>query len=279
VAGEWLPVDIALGTKPEVQELVDLSGQGVEVVVYRLLQLWGWVSLNSADGTVRATPERLARICGGDAAFWRQVEAVGWVDYDSDAGTAVIPGWGRRFSMAAKARQCGNDRVKRWRNGDVTVDRYKSVTTGEDRTESSSSARDAAQPKPAAGTGDCWEALVAAWNEKHPPGNDQRWRSPKPPKGAAERLAEAGWLERAREAIGLLPRLRYFATPVTLQQLCHEGFVDRALGGQYDNPKPTKATRFPEDKPPAAGFQGDDAARFEATRRRELAKLKAAEVA
>lgn len=278
MAGEWIPVDITLGTKPEVQELVDLSGQGVEVVVYRLLQLWGWVSLNSADGTVRATPERLARICGGDAAFWRQVEAVGWVAFDADAGTAVIPGWGRRFSMAAKARQCGNDRVKRWRNGDVTVDRYTSVTTGEDRTESSSSARDAAQPKPA-GTADGWEALVAAWNEKHPPGNAQRWRSPKPPKGAEERLAEPGWAERAREAIGKLPRLRYFATPVTLPQLFHEGFVDRALGGQYDNPKPTKATRFQEDKPPAAGWQGDDAARFEATRRRELAKLKAAEVA
>ena len=40
MAGEWIPIDITLGSKPEVQELVDLTGQPVEVVVYRLLQLW-----------------------------------------------------------------------------------------------------------------------------------------------------------------------------------------------------------------------------------------------
>ena len=102
MAGEWIPIDITLGSKPEVQELVDLTGQPVEVVVYRLLQLWGWASLNSADGTARATPARLARVCGGDEPFWLSVEAVGWISFDDQSVT--ISKWGDRFSSAAKAR-------------------------------------------------------------------------------------------------------------------------------------------------------------------------------
>ena len=53
MAGEWIPIDIGLGLKPEIQELVDLTGQTVETVVYRLIQVWGWVSINTADGTIR----------------------------------------------------------------------------------------------------------------------------------------------------------------------------------------------------------------------------------
>jgi hypothetical protein len=56
MAAEWFPVDVSLDTKPEVQELVDLTGEPVEVIVFRLLKLWGWVQLNTADGRFRSTP-------------------------------------------------------------------------------------------------------------------------------------------------------------------------------------------------------------------------------
>ena len=143
MAGEWIPIDITLGSKPEVQELVDLTGQPVEVVVYRLLQLWGWASLNSADGTARATPARLARVCGGDEPFWLSVEAVGWISFDHDSVT--ISKWGDRFSGAAKARA-----VDRKRKNPAKGDTFRKVsekipneggrnleetrTTGEERT-------------------------------------------------------------------------------------------------------------------------------------------------
>ena len=290
MAGEWIPLDINLGDKPEVQELIDLTGQVVETVVYRLFQLWGWASLNTADGTVRATPGRLARVCGGDEEFWRAVEAVGWIVFDQDAGTAEIPGWGRRFSMAAKARACSTDRQSRYRDGRVTVDRHQSVTRGEERREqvppppreAAQKSRSGAAQKlpgisahqgneaPAAG----WEALQAAWNA----GTGERWRSPAPPAQAADRIAEAGWLDRAAEAIGHLPKCRFFKTPVTLGQFCGSGFVDRVLGGQYDRPRDEPQARTPgrfDDKPPAEGFKGDDAARFEATRRKMIEQLKA----
>ena len=121
MAGEWIPIDITLGSKPEVQELVDLTGQPVEVVVYRLLQLWGWASLNSADGTARATPARLARVCGGDEPFWLSVEAVGWISFDHDSVT--ISKWGDRFSGAAKARA-----VDRKRKNPAKGDTFRKVS-------------------------------------------------------------------------------------------------------------------------------------------------------
>jgi hypothetical protein len=278
MAGEWIPLDINLGDKPEVQELIDLTGQGVETVVYRLFQLWGWASLNTADGTVRATPGRLARVCGGDEEFWRAVEAVGWIVFDQAAGTAEIPGWGRRFSMAAKARACSTDRQSRYRDGRVTVDRDKSVTRGEERTgQVPPPPREAAQPKkkrtPPTPHPAGWTVLQEAWNA----GTGERWRSPTPPEQAADRLMEAGWMDRAAEAIGHLPKCRFFKTPVTLGQFCGSGFVDRVLGGQYDRQRDEPQARTPgrfDDRPPAEGFKGDDAARFEATKRKMVDQLR-----
>lgn len=102
MAGEWIPIDCNLGTKPEVLELVDETGVPVEAVVYRLIQLWSWASMNTADGTIRGTPGRLQAVAGGDEAFWLAVERVGWVSFVN--GTIVIQGWEKRFSQAAKAR-------------------------------------------------------------------------------------------------------------------------------------------------------------------------------
>ena len=79
MAGEWIPIDCNLGTKPEVLELVDETGVPVEVAVYRLIQLWSWAAMNTADGTIRATPARVAAVAGGDVAFWLAAERVGWV--------------------------------------------------------------------------------------------------------------------------------------------------------------------------------------------------------
>lgn len=103
MAGEWIPIDCNLATKPEVLELVEVTGQPVEVVFFRLFSLWSWASMNTADGIVRATPRRLAAVAGGDGPFWEAVAAVGWLRFGED-GTVEIVGWEKRFSQAAKAR-------------------------------------------------------------------------------------------------------------------------------------------------------------------------------
>ena len=102
MAGEWIPLDCNLGTKPEVLELVDETGLPVEVVCWRLVQLWSWAALNSSDGTIRATPRRVASVAGGDEAFWVAVERTGWITFVGDR--IVIEGWEKRFSGSAKAR-------------------------------------------------------------------------------------------------------------------------------------------------------------------------------
>jgi hypothetical protein len=102
MAGEWIPLDCNLGTKPEVLELVDETGLPVEVVCWRLIQLWSWAVLNTADGTIRATPRRVAVVAGGDEEFWLAVDRAGWVSFLN--GNLTIAGWDKRFSNAAKAR-------------------------------------------------------------------------------------------------------------------------------------------------------------------------------
>jgi len=104
MAGEWIAYDLALPHKPEIQELIDLTGQPVEVVVYRILTLWGWASMHCADGTARMTLPRLVRTCGADEAFWRSVAGVGWLEIDETAATVSVPGWDRRFSQASQRR-------------------------------------------------------------------------------------------------------------------------------------------------------------------------------
>ncbi len=149
MAAEWFPVDVSLDTKPEVQELVDLTGEPVEVIVFRLLKLWGWVQLNTADGRFRSTPARLGRICGGDAPFWEAVAAVGWIVFDGEV--AQIPKWEERFGGAAKRRALKNSRQSKWRrSGGADVDAHEAQVrlherlacasteqdiTGQDRTE------------------------------------------------------------------------------------------------------------------------------------------------
>jgi hypothetical protein len=96
-----------------------------------------------------------------------------------------------------------------------------------------------------------------------------------PPDKVGDRLAEEGWFEKALAAIEALPRCRYFRDPVTLAQLVAPGFVDKVLGGQFDNPREqARPSGRPEDRPPAEGFRGDDAARFEATKKKLLQQLR-----
>ncbi|NBZ97023.1 MAG: hypothetical protein EBR40_11480 [Proteobacteria bacterium] len=213
MAGEWIAVDLALDEKPEVQELIDLTGQPVEAVCYRLWKLWGWASMHCADGTARMTIPRLARTCGGDDAFWRAVAAVGWLEIDETAATVAVPGWDRRFSQAAKARLQHQDRAKAQEERDP--DRRKRPGTacaqaqappapprsrGEERTgEVPPPPREASQTDEAA-----WATLLAAWNTGA--GADARrrpWKPAQPPPEAVQRLAEPGWIDEALEAIPL----------------------------------------------------------------------------
>ncbi len=280
MAGEWVPYDVCLPQKPEVLELVDSTGLPVDQVVGRLLMLWGWASLNSADGTARMSVRLLGRICGGDEAFWLAVQEVGWLVIDAENGTVAIPGWERRFSQAAKSRALHASRASGARGRTTAcAQAHAPVRSGapdrrdrrdrRDRNSSSSHGSAALSQEEPAG----WETLRKAWAT----GTGRPWKLPAPPDKVADRLAEEGWFEKALAAIAALPRCRYFRDPVTLPQLLAPGFVDKVLGGQFDNPReqrPAGGYRSPDEKPPAEGFKGKDADDFEYTRRKMVNQLR-----
>lgn len=110
-----------------------------------------------------------------------------------------------------------------------------------------------------------WPRLREAWNA----GCGVRWRSSRPSETVKAALAEDGWLATALEAIGHLPKCRYFSDPVTLNQFCKPGFVDEVLGGKWNNPKRSGSGKdFANTPPPPRAFTGAEAEAFERTRRK-----------
>jgi hypothetical protein len=102
MAGEWIPIDCNLGTKPEVLEVAAATHEPIEVVVGRMVRLWSWAWHVTADGTIRVPRSMLATVAGGDEEFWSSVERAGWLE--STEGSITIPGWSERFGNAAKRR-------------------------------------------------------------------------------------------------------------------------------------------------------------------------------
>jgi hypothetical protein len=270
MAGEWIAYDLGLPDKPEVQELIDLTGEPVEVVTFRLLRLWGWAAMNTTDGRARMTVARLVRTCGADADFWRAVEAVGWLEIDETDASVAIPGWDRRFSQAAKSRLQQADRSaahddRRRRAGAADARPSDGPTPRRGRGEEN---RSPPPPRDASlgdtGAGEAWQAFRRAWNTGAAGGNRREWKPAAPPPAWAARIAEPGWYDQAGEALARLPRCRYFETPVTLPQLLGERFVALCLGGQYDAAKPAKGGG-PAPERSVKAWSGADADRFKAT--------------
>lgn len=102
MAGEWIPIDCNLGTKPEVLQVAAATHEPIEVVVGRMVRLWSWAWHVTADGTIRVPLAMLGTVAGGDEAYWQAVERAGWLVVSDDCVT--IPGWEERFGNAAKRR-------------------------------------------------------------------------------------------------------------------------------------------------------------------------------
>jgi hypothetical protein len=279
MAGEWLMYDVCLPQKPEVLELVDATGLDTDQVVGRLLMLWGWASLNCEDGQARISVRLLSRAVGGDESFWLAVQDVGWLEVDAESGTVAIPGWDRRFSNAAKSRALSSSRAEKQRasalerttpcaqaHAPVRASAPKRRERGKRISSSSPQSAAPVEPQPPAPQGPAWDTLRAAWAK----GKGRPWQLPTPPDKLEDRLAEPGWWDKAQAAIGHLPRCRYFRDPVTLPQFLDEGFVDKILGGQFDNPreqKPPRGNFGPVEKVPAKEWDDDALRALEATRR------------
>jgi hypothetical protein len=253
MAGEWIPLDCNLGTKPEVLELVDETGLPVEVVAWRLIQLWSWAALNSSDGTIRATPRRVAAVAGGDEAFWLAVERVGWVSFLN--GSLTIEGWERRFSGAAKARAMHGRRQDsyRRRSRDAEPSRGGGAAPspeekrGEEKreeiqpaapvpTSKPPAARTPAKPSLSWSAGAGWEGITEA--DRH------GWAVAYPAAVVTQELAKAEEWLRAHPSRAVRKNWRKFLTG-WLSRCQDKGGTIREQG------------RRPEDKPPPKAWKDE----------------------
>ena len=249
MAGEWIPIDCNLGTKPEVLELVDVTGQPVEVVAWRLIQLWSWAAMNTADGQIVATPRRLVAVAGGDEAFWLAVERVGWVSFAGS--TMTISGWDRRFSRAAKARATHAQRQDTYRRrsrdgapsqgGDASVSPQE--RTGQDRTEEEiqpaapvptskpAAARSRAKPAVSWDADAGWAGITDA--------DRQEWAQAFPAAVLDQELAKAtAWLRANPKRAGRRNWRRFVVG--WLQRCQDKGGTNREPGRRPDDKAPPK---------------------------------------
>jgi len=252
MAGEWIPIDCNLGTKPEVLELVDVTGQPVEVVVWRLIQLWSWAAMNTADGQIAATPRRLVAVAGGDEAFWLAVERVGWLSFAGSMMT--ISGWDKRFSRAAKARATHAQRQDTYRRrsrdgapsqgGDTDVSPQE--RTGEERREeekqpaapvaTSEPPKRRTRSRPASAIS--WTA-DAGW-QGITDGDRQEWRVAYPACDLAGELARAtSWLKANPTRAHKSNWRKFVVGWLTRSQ--DKGGTNRTAGNRPDEKPPPKA--------------------------------------
>jgi hypothetical protein len=275
MAGEWIPIDCNLGTKPEVLELVDETGEPVEVVVYRLIQLWSWAALNTADGQIVTTPRRLAAVAGGNEQFWLAVERVGWIEFVGS--TMKILGWDRRFSQAAKARALNCRRQdsfrKRSRNGDALLGcngaELPQERTGEEKREYKQAAP-APPSEPPAASGSTAKVRVswsadAGW-QGITDTDRQEWFLAFPGAILDQELAKAAsWLRANPKRAGRRNWRRFL---VNWLQRCQE------KGGTVREPS-AKAATAPRVDPEFERARAATLAREEARRRAEHSRLDA----
>jgi hypothetical protein len=278
MAGDWLKMRHDLADDPSIIRTAADLGIDEDAVLGKCFRLWSWADRHTTDGQASgiglAWVDRLTRCDGFGAALVR----AGWLA-ELDGGLC-FPRFDRHCSDTAKQRAL-DSRLKaekrdvRQRAGqkpDKCPDAIRTTAGPEKRREEvPPPPREAAQGEPEATDGG-WLAFRSRWNDGAAAGNRKVWKPATPPDGWNERLSEGGWLEHADEAIARLAKCRYFDTPVPLTQFLGPRFVPLCLGGQYDAAKAKKGGREPEKAPPAV-WTGEDAQRFEATKRKVLESL------
>jgi len=277
MAGDWLKMRHDLADDPSIIRAAADLGIDEDAVLGKCFRLWSWADRHTTDGQASgiglAWVDRLTRCDGFGAALVR----AGWLD-ELDGGLC-FPRFDRHCSDTAKQRAL-DSRLKaekrdvRQRAGqkpDKCPDAIRTTAGPEKRREEDPPPpREAAQGEPEATDGG-WLAFRKLWNA----GTGRPWKPGAPPDGWSERLAEPGWLDQAREAVARLPRCKFFSDPVTLPQFVGPKFVPLCLGGQYDAAKAKRNGREPEART-VTPWTGDDAERFEATKRKLLEGLKEA---
>lgn len=249
MAGEWIPIDCNLGTKPEVLEVAAATHEPIEVVVGRMVRLWSWAWHVTADGTIRVPRSMLATVAGGDDQFWLAVERAGWLVCTEDSIT--IPGWSERFGNAAKRRLSEQRRqsVRRAyakRTHDSVTDCVLEERRGEEKreeiqpaapvptSEPAKPSRSRAKPSLTWSSGSGWEGITDA--------DRLEWATAFPGAVLAQELAKAtAWLKANPQRCGKRNWRRFIVG--WLQRCQDKGGTNREPGNRPAGPTPEDRAR------------------------------------
>lgn len=262
----WIKLRHDVLDAPEIRGAARATGLDCDQVLGKLARLWSWADRHGVDGLIKSAVLEDVDEQVGHVGFGSALVSVGWLDLNEMG--VVIPNWDRHFSDSAKARALGANRAEKHRNAQSVTDSPSGVTLGAlpDETETETREDKKLPPLPREGFDRAaWQRLRKAWNA----GAGKAWKPVNPHPKTVERLAEAGWLEEALQAVARLPRCRFFRTPVSLGQFCGPDFVTLCNGGEYDDrPEDKKRGDFADAPPPPKAWTGEAAEALERTRRK-----------
>lgn len=103
MAEDWIPISVALPSKPEVVQIATLTKRSPDEVVGVLIRFWSWAQQHSSDGTFPGmTKAMAAAACHISEKFLNALELVGWLT-STECGIS-IPNFDRWLGRGAKSR-------------------------------------------------------------------------------------------------------------------------------------------------------------------------------
>ncbi len=254
MAGDWIKVEKATARKPEVMAIADELGIHVDHAFGMCVRFWSWCDDQMTDGHARRVTNVTLDASFGHDGFATALVNVGWLRVRE--GSLEVPNFDRHLSESAKNRALSGMRKRKQRVKDVTemsrCERDKSVTREKRREDKDTHThtegeavvverheRLAGRPRtPDPATDGCgwaldeWTAFASAWNATE---RAEPWRHLTPPDGWADLAASPGWIERARQALSMLPSRRYFERPLPVTKFFE--WIDRIRAGEFADPK------------------------------------------
>ena len=103
MSGDWIKIEHALITKPEVMAIAAELGINEYEVVGHLVAFWSWVDQNMSPDcpSVMGTKSGLDRVVGRDG-FVDAMVRVGWLQFDGNR--VNVPNYNHHLSQSAKKR-------------------------------------------------------------------------------------------------------------------------------------------------------------------------------
>jgi hypothetical protein len=205
-----------------------MSDLATRVTVSALFELW--IALNDVvdkEFRVKKMKLRDIDIIVGLPGFGEAVAEVEWV-HEEPKGLFFrnFGDWNTPDSMRTPA-QTGAQRAKKYRDKNREELRHKRHETSRLEEKSREEKR----------RGDLhpqhWDAFLLAWQN----GKGRPYDLKNPPPVWSSVPRDAIWLEQAKKAVAHLPNCKYFKTPVNMTQFLISGWIEKILGGGFDDPR------------------------------------------